>query len=96
MPKNAEGVEVPQEDLSSVSPEDDVDIGNWALIVRRCLMELPENQRSALVLQHYDSLELDEIAEILGCSSKAVKSLLHRARANLRTLLTPFREAEND
>jgi DNA-directed RNA polymerase specialized sigma24 family protein len=48
------------------------------------------------VFQHYDGLELEEIAEILGSSSKAVKSLLHRARTNLRILLTPYREAEND
>lgn len=96
MPKNADGVEMPQHDLNAAGPDEDVDRGDWAVIVRRCLSELPENQRVALVFQHYDGLELHEIAEIIGSSPKAVKSLLHRARANLRTLLTPYREAEND
>jgi len=96
MPRNADGVEMPQEDLKEAGPDSEVDRGDWAQIVRRCLVELPENQRAALVFQHYDGLELHEIAEIIGSSSKAVKSLLHRARENLRTLLTPYREAEND
>jgi len=96
MPRTSEGADFPQEDLVSSGPATEVNAGDWALIVRRCLIELPENQRAALVFQHYDGLELDDIAEILGSSSKAVKSLLHRARTNLRTLLTPYREAEND
>jgi RNA polymerase sigma-70 factor, ECF subfamily len=96
MPRSADGVDLPQEDTSSSGPDEEVDTSDWAQIVRRCLLELPENQRSALVFQHYDGLELEEIAEILGSSSKAVKSLLHRARTNLRILLTPYREAEND
>ncbi|MCP4091987.1 MAG: RNA polymerase sigma factor [Planctomycetes bacterium] len=96
LPKNADGVEMPQHDLKTVGPDEEVDGGDWAQIVRRCLSELPENQRVALVFQHYDGLELHEIADIIGSSPKAVKSLLHRARANLRTLLTPYREAEND
>jgi RNA polymerase sigma-70 factor (ECF subfamily) len=96
MPKNSEGLEMEQEDLAVSSPEDEVDGGNWAQLVRHSLGQLPENQRAALVFQHYDGLDLPEIAEILGSSPKAIKSLLHRARANLRTLLTPYREAEND
>ncbi len=96
MPRTSDGADFPQEDLASSGPATEVNAGDWALIVRRCLLELPENQRAALVFQHYDGLELDDIAEILGSSSKAVKSLLHRARTNLRTLLTPYREAEND
>jgi len=96
MPRDADGVELPQQDLKAIGPDEEVDTGRWAQIVRHCLTELPENQRVALVFQHYDGLELHEIAEIVGSSPKAVKSLLHRARANLRTLLTPYREAEND
>ena len=96
MPRTSDGADFPQEDLASSGPATEVNAGDWALIVRRCLLELPENQRAALVFQHYDGLELDDIAEILGSSPKAVKSLLHRARTNLRTLLTPYREAEND
>jgi RNA polymerase sigma-70 factor (ECF subfamily) len=96
MPKNAEGVEMESQDLVSKGPEEAADTGHWDGIVKRALGELPENQRAAVVFQHYDGLELHEIGEILGISPQATKSLLHRARGNLRTLLTPFREAEHD
>ena len=96
MPRNSDGVEMEAEDGVSASPEEEADYSHWGAIVQRALGELPENQRAAMVLQHYDGLELHEIGDILGISPQAVKSLLHRARANLRTLLSPFREAEND
>lgn len=96
MPKSAEGMEMEAEDKASVAPEEEADQSNWGAIVKHALGELPENQRAAMVLQHYDGLELHEIGEILGISPQAAKSLLHRARTNLRTLLSPYREAEND
>ena len=96
MPRSADGVEMEAEDGVSAAPEEEADHSNWGVIVQRALGELPENQRAAMVLQHYDGLELHEIGEILGISPQATKSLLHRARTNLRTLLSPYREAEND
>lgn len=96
MPRSPEGVEMESADLVSRAPEEEADLSHWDSIVKRALGELPENQRAAVVFQHYDGLELHEIGEILGISAQATKSLLHRARGNLRTLLTPFREAEHD
>ena len=58
------------------------------------LIELPENQRAALVFQHYDGLDLEEIGEILQISPQAAKSLLHRAREKMRQLLQPYKDAE--
>ena len=57
---------------------------------------LSENQRAALVFQHYDGLALEDIAQIMNQSVSATKSLLHRARANLREALEPYKEQEND
>lgn len=59
----------------------------WADRIGRALQAIPENQRAALVFQHYDGLDLAEIGLILGVSPQAVKSLLHRARERLRELL---------
>jgi DNA-directed RNA polymerase specialized sigma24 family protein len=39
-----------------------------------------------------DQLSVDEIGEVLGVSSGAVKSHLHRARANLGRALKSWRE----
>lgn len=51
---------------------------------------LPENQRIALVLSKYEHLSYDRIARTLGCSTMAVKSLLSRARCNLRDSLVRY------
>lgn len=66
----------------------------WADRIGRALQAIPENQRAALVFQHYDGLDLAEIAAILGLSPPAVKSLLHRARERLRELLSPAWNSE--
>lgn len=45
--------------------------------------QLPENQRTALILKYLDDLPQREIADIMGLSEKAVESLLQRAKQNL-------------
>ena len=47
-----------------------------------------------LILAKYEGLSYAEIGEVLGTSEKAVKSIVHRARENLRTSLAPFLEGE--
>ncbi len=51
---------------------------------------LPPNQRAAVVLNEYDQKNYAEIAEVLGCSSTAVKSTLYRARTKLRNSLSHY------
>ena len=41
----------------------------------------------ALVLKHYEGLSYQEIARSLGCSPRAVDSLLVRAKAKLKDTL---------
>ncbi len=96
LPQDADGAPMEPEDASGDRPETAPSAGDWASLVDWALSELPENQRAALVFQHYDGLELVAIGDILEISPKAAKSLLHRARENLRVLLTPYKEAEND
>ena len=55
--------------------------------IQQTLNRLPENQRLALTLVTYQHLRYDEISEVLNCSVSAVKSLIHRARQNMRKLL---------
>jgi RNA polymerase sigma-70 factor (ECF subfamily) len=54
------------------------------------IAELPEMQRIALVLRRYQELSYDEIAEVLEQSVPAVKSLLFRARTELRERLRGY------
>lgn len=56
-------------------------------LIRKTLKQLPENQRLALTLVTYQELSYEEISAILNCSVGAVKSLIHRARQNMKKLL---------
>jgi RNA polymerase sigma factor (sigma-70 family) len=56
--------------------------------LRDALAELPENQRSALVMREWQGLGHDEIAARLELTSTATSALLTRARRSLATALT--------
>ena len=96
LPRGEDGALLEPVSRDSAAPEDAPDRADWARLVSAALAELPENQRAALVFQHYDGMDLTAIGEILGISPKAAKSLLHRARENMRDALAPYREAEHD
>lgn len=54
-----------------------------AQAVAAAIKELPERQRQALILRHFEGLSNPEIGEALECSVEAVESLLARARRQL-------------
>lgn len=60
--------------------------------VRQALDELPENQRTAIILSKYDDLSQKEIAEIMNTTEGAVEALLQRAKKNLRDKLSGKRK----
>lgn len=62
--------------------------GDTVQEVRAAIAELPETQRMALVLAKYEDMPYVQIAEVLGSTEKAIKSLIHRARETLRTRLS--------
>jgi RNA polymerase sigma-70 factor, ECF subfamily len=58
--------------------------------VEEALAGLPEHQRTALLLCREEELSYEEIAEVLGCSLSATKSLIHRGRETLKLKLKPY------
>lgn len=91
LPRSPEGEEWEPPAAEGPDPDRALDRPVWAARIEAALAILPGNQRAALVLQHYEGLELAAIGAVLGISEKATKSLLHRARENLRPLLAPYR-----
>ncbi|MDU0330191.1 MULTISPECIES: RNA polymerase sigma factor [Paenibacillus] len=75
---------------SEVAPEQAVLRSEKVGMVREAINNLPEKQRSALILREYDQLDYQEIANILGQSVSAVKSLLFRARSSVKSQLEPY------
>lgn len=62
--------------------------------VRAAIDQLPEAFRTVLLLRDIEELDTDETARLLGLTTGAVKTRLHRARQALATLLQPvFRQA---
>src|SRR3712207_6531186 len=58
--------------------------------IRAALDDLNERQRMAVVLNKFEDKNYAEIAEVMGLTTKAVKSLLSRARMNLRAALSGY------
>jgi RNA polymerase sigma-70 factor (ECF subfamily) len=77
-------------DHSQDSPENGLLRGELSSAVSRAVMELPETQREALVLAHYEQMPLAEIGQLMGLDVGAVKSRLQRARASLKETLADW------
>ncbi len=68
-------------------PAGDVIRAEQALQVRRAIEELPEKQRSTLVLAYYQQLSYAQVAEVMQCSVGTVKRQMYRALHSLHSKL---------
>jgi RNA polymerase sigma-70 factor, ECF subfamily len=78
------------EDKAQIAPPEKLLHGELAQKIEEALAELPENQRTAILLCRQDELSYEEISEILDCSLSATKSLIHRGRETLKEKLKPY------
>lgn len=77
---------------SGSMPTRALDKAERAEFVRAAVSQLNDRQRMALLLSKFEGLSYAEISETMGMTTKAIKSLLSRARANLRAALEPYME----
>src|SRR5580704_5940867 len=77
-------------DKSGLMPTRQFDKAEMQSIVKSALETLNEHQRMAVLLHKYEEMSYSEIAAALDMSTAAVKSLLSRARDNLREKLEPY------
>lgn len=81
-------------EIADAAPGPEAALENAALAaeVEAALAELPERQRAAILLCHYQERGNIEAADILGVSVEALESLLARGRRTLRTKLAHLKE----
>jgi len=75
---------------SGLMPTRQLDKAERAEMVREAVQALDERQRMALLLSKFEGLNYVEIAAAMETTTKAVKSLLFRARENVRERLEPY------
>lgn len=87
-------VDVDQTILIDDGPRPDHGLDEAATVstVRAALDALPERQRAAIVLVHYEGLSGAEASSVLDITVEALESLLARGRRTLRRALEPRRE----
>jgi RNA polymerase sigma-70 factor (ECF subfamily) len=75
---------------SGLMPTRQLDKAELASVVQVAIAALNDRQRLAVLLNKFEHLGYEEIAEVMELTPQAVKSLLSRARANLREVLEPY------
>ena len=75
---------------TDISPESAAESSELARAVQSAIASLPEKQRAAIVLQRYEGLSYQEIADVMKTSLPSVESLLFRAKESLRTKLVSY------
>jgi RNA polymerase sigma-70 factor (ECF subfamily) len=64
--------------------------GELQKAIQEAINELPESQRMAIILRRYEDMSYEDIAKVMETTVPAVKSILFRARAELRDRLAKY------
>lgn len=75
---------------SGLMPTRQLDKSEMAEVVRLAVDALNERQRLAVLLSKFEGMSYVDIAATMGMSVQAIKSLLSRARGNLKAILEPY------
>jgi RNA polymerase sigma-70 factor (ECF subfamily) len=75
---------------SGLMPARQIDKAEMREVIRQAVSTLNDRQRMAVLLCKFESMSYEEIAQTMEMTPKAVKSLLARARGNLREVLEPY------
>lgn len=84
MPEDTDPIEMAAASEPSESIEDLVTRRDLARIVERMMAQLPEEQRTAILLKEYHGLTFQEIADLVGCPLSTVKTRLYQGLTVVR------------
>lgn len=79
-------------DTEAAAPGEELLKSELQAAVDAAIASLPEAQRMAIVLRRYENMPYEDIAKVLKTSVPAVKSILFRARAELKERLKKYLE----
>jgi RNA polymerase sigma-70 factor (ECF subfamily) len=79
---------LPTEDPRPTTARSDQTASEYGRSLREALGELPDDQRTVVVMRHVVGLSPTEIAAQMGKTESSVHGLHHRARGTLRRALT--------
>jgi RNA polymerase sigma-70 factor (ECF subfamily) len=91
-PLGASPIEALVQASSGQMPTRQFDKAEMRDVVQAALGSLNERQRLAVLLSKFEEMSYADIAEAMEMSPQAIKSLLSRARVNLREVLAPYLE----
>ncbi len=77
-------------EASALMPTRQLDKAEAAEIIALAMESLSERQRMAVLLCKFEGMSYADIAETMQMTTPAIKSLLSRARGNLRDVLEPY------
>jgi RNA polymerase sigma-70 factor (ECF subfamily) len=75
---------------SGMMPTRQLDKAEMCAAVQQAIGSLNDRQRMAVLLAKFEHFSYADIAEVMGMSPQAIKSLLSRARCNLKEALKPY------
>jgi RNA polymerase sigma-70 factor (ECF subfamily) len=87
---NPDAEEIPLKEEGVLAPDAAALEKELQEAIDRAIAQLPETQRMAVILRRYEDLTYDQISEVLDISIPAVKSVLFRARTELRERLANY------
>jgi len=93
VPMESDRDDVPEHqyaDGDALAPNEELLGAELQKAIEDAIASLPEAQRLALVLRRYEEMPYEEIARVLKTTVPAVKSILFRARAELKDKLKKY------
>lgn len=80
-----------QDDMAEpIDPKDEVSDRAQNDLLRRALLQLPEEKREVLLLSRFQGMKYSEIAELLGCEVTTIKTRVFRAIQELRQIIADW------
>jgi len=100
--REASNVDVGDAEIARLPDSDGTAPGDYLLnqelrnVIHGALQRLDDDKRMVFVLKLLQQKSYDEIAEITGFSIPKLKTDLHRAKAEMRSLIRPYLEVRNE